>query len=99
MKMYIQTDRGAVYEVTKDGCGGKCGLHGKGCSVARKEPCRKLTAFIEEVHMGCYGFKRLGRIRIEKDNFKPMPIDKWMKSKGGRMCARAIRGIKMEDIR
>ena len=73
MKMYIQTDRGTVYEVTKDGCGRKCGLHQKSCIIARKEPCRKLTAFIEEVYMGCYGFQRRGRIRIEKDNFNPKP--------------------------
>ena len=62
MKMFIQNDKGVVYEVRPRACGCKaCSLHCKRCEDAKagKEPCQKMIGFISSMYYAPYGFVRV----------------------------------------
>lgn len=59
MRMFVQDDRGVLYEVANRVCGDNCSLHQKACHVHGKERCRKMIDFINSQPYACYGFRRV----------------------------------------
>lgn len=63
MKLFVQTDKGVIYEIKPRACGGKeCALFCKRCEeggTPGKEPCQRMIDFFVGMYYEPYGFVRV----------------------------------------